>query len=626
MFSLTAMGAFSAAWNLARRYRVLIGLAGASGMAILGNLGTLRMIVRGYQILVDSRFAQAGPNFIERVRAIFQGFSMVLSGAAFPYGIGDWYWIPSRVMPPGDNAITEMPAFTFLYGDPHAHLYALPITLFCLVGILAVVLGRARWRSVGAALLNFFLLALAIGALWPTNTWDFPTYLALGIVAVIYTLWRYLPISSETFKHSRLLFPLAPLPDLTKRILITTASAILLVVLANVLYTPYYQWYGQGYSSIEAWTGPLTPIDSYLTHWGLFFFILVGWLVYESVDWMAKTPLSSVRKLDGYWEIIYLFVALLILAVAVLAVKLPLEQPLIIGKIALGRGVSVALLALPLAAWSGVLILRSGQPDAKRAVLFLVGTGMVITLVVEVIVLRGDIGRQNTVFKLYLQAWTLFAISSTAALGWILTSMSTWTSVRRAFFQVAVILLAGSTALFPILGGTAKIRDRMAVNAPHTLDGSTYMQYAQYNESGTEMDLNQDYTLIRWMQDNIQDSPVIVEANSGNLYRWDSRVTVYTGLPGVVGWEWHEQQQRALVPSNWISDRITEIDNFYRTTDLSQAQDFLDKYNVKYIIVGQLERNHYPGPGLDKFPAANGSLWREVYHQADTTIYEVIQK
>ena len=632
MFSLTAMGAFSAVWNLVRRSRFFPALAASFGMAILGNLGTLRMILRGYQIVVDSRFAQEGPNLFERIRATFQGFTMVLAGANLPYGIGDWYWIPSRVMPPGDNAITEMPAFTFLYADPHAHMFALPLTLLCLVGILAVVLGRARWRSSGAALLSLSILALAIGALWPTNTWDFPTYLALGIVAVGYTFWRYLPVTQDTFRSNRLLNPLAQLPVLTKRLLLTISPVILLVVLANILYTPYYQWYGQGYSSIEAWKGPITPLSSYFTHWGLFLFILVGWLVWESVDWMSKTPLSSARKLDGYWEIIYILLALLLVMVAVLVIKVPLPDSMTTGQLGLARSVVVgiliqpviiALLALPLAAWAGVLLLRPGQTDAKRVVLFMTGTAFVITLVVEVIVLKGDIGRQNTVFKLYLQAWTLFAISAAAALGWIFKSFSRWASGWRHSFQFGLILLAGITALFPILGGTAKIRDRMAVEAPHTLDGMAYMQYAEYNESGTIMDLNQDYQLIRWMQNTIQGSPVIVEANSGNLYRWYSRITINTGLPGVVGWEWHQQQQRALTPPDWVSTRLREINAFYESTSTELAANFLQKYNVEYVVVGQLERITYAGPGLDKFDTLNGELWQEIYRQQDTVLYKV---
>ena len=53
-------------------------------------------------------------------------------------------------------------------------------------------------------------------------------------------------------------------------------------------------------------------------------------------------------------------------------------------------------------------------------------------------------------------------------------------------------------------------------------------------------------------------SPVIVEANTPE-YRWGNRFTIYTGLPGVVGWNWHQRQQRAVVPSEWVTERIDEI-------------------------------------------------------------------
>ena len=48
-------------------------------------------------------------------------------------------------------------------------------------------------------------------------------------------------------------------------------------------------------------------------------------------------------------------------------------------------------------------------------------------------------------------------------------------------------------------------------------------------------------------------------------------------------------------------------------TDAQQAEDFLKRYNVRYIIVGQLERAEYPGAGLLKFVHFDGQLWDAVY-------------
>jgi len=148
------------------------------------------------------------------------------------------------------------------------------------------------------------------------------------------------------------------------------------------------------------------------------------------------------------------------------------------------------------------------------------------------------------------------------------------------------------------------------------------MAYAHYFDFGVSIDLSEDYHAIRWMQENVPGSPVIVEANCPE-YRWCSRFTIYTGLPGVVGWNWHQRQQRALM-SNQVWDRIGEITTFYTTSDPAAAQAFLRKYNVRYIIVGQLERAEYIGEGLLKFDAYKGELWQEAYRDGETVVYEVL--
>jgi uncharacterized membrane protein len=161
--------------------------------------------------------------------------------------------------------------------------------------------------------------------------------------------------------------------------------------------------------------------------------------------------------------------------------------------------------------------------------------------------------------------------------------------------------------------------------ATYTEDYSNTTESTPANQRSLAMDLSQDYRAIQWMQENVQGSPVIVEANSRNLYRWYTRFTINTGLPGVVGWEWHQQQQRAVNPPEWVTKRIMDVTNFYNTVDTQAVKQFLNMYQVKYIVVGQLEQVTYPGPGLDKFPAFVGNLWNEVYRDKNTVIYEVNQ-
>ena len=167
--------------------------------------------------------------------------------------------------------------------------------------------------------------------------------------------------------------------------------------------------------------------------------------------------------------------------------------------------------------------------------------------------------------------------------------------------------------MFTLSAAIDKVSDRMTDGVPLTLDSIAYMEHAQYADFDTMMNLDQDYHAIRWMQDNVQGSPVIVEANCPE-YRWCTRFTIYTGLPGVVGWNWHQRQQRTLTPQ-LVEQRVTEVGLFYSTTDGQEAADFLQRYNVRYIIVGQLERGEYPAEGLEKFAEYDGKLWDAVYHE-----------
>ena len=226
------------------------------------------------------------------------------------------------------------------------------------------------------------------------------------------------------------------------------------------------------------------------------------------------------------------------------------------------------------------------------------------------------------VFKLYNQAWLLFAVTAGFCTVMLLQALPRWKSVTQFGWQLLFFALIVSSALFPLLGTMDKINDRMAADAPQTLDGMAYMQYATYFDMGVAMDLSQDYQAILWMQDNIHGSPVIVEGQAYE-YRWGNRFTIYTGLPGVVGWNWHQRQQRAVLQSNVVQERVDAIGQFYISEDIAETKNFLKKYNVGYIIVGQLEHAFFPGPGLEKFNTFDGILWDEVFRTGDTVIYKV---
>ncbi len=581
--------------------RVIAGLAASAGLVLLGNLGTIRMVFRGLQkLVVPNEMVDATTVwFYERWLWAAQGLLKVIGGQGMPYGRGEWYWQPSRVIPaPGDvEPITEFPLFTFLYSDLHAHMIALPLAVLALTWALSTLMARntGRWGWLGTLAFG----GLVIGSLRPTNTWDFPTYLLFGAMLTGYAIFRYVEVGDS---------PRYGLPPLIQRGILALAGMAALAAFSLLFFQPYARWYGLGYSEIAQWTGPKTPIWSYWTHWGLFLFIIIAWMSWETRQWLAQTPLSALAKLKPFELLIEAAVALLVVAVLGLTFMLKVE---------------VAWFALPLAFWALVLLLRPELPDTKRMVLFMIGTGLTLTLVVEIIVLVGDLGRMNTVFKFYLQVWVLFAISAAAGLGWVLYEFDLWSLRWRQFFEAVGSALLVGALMFTFTATSDKITDRMTDGVPLTLDSITYMQYAKYWD-GSEMNLNQDYQAIRWLQDNVQGSPVIVEASLPE-YRWGTRMTIYTGLPTVLGWNWHQRQQRALLPDSWVFQRSDEIKAFYLTTDLQSTRDFIKKYDVSYIILGQNEQQYFPGPGLNKFQAQDGKLWKKVFETGSTRIYQFVK-
>lgn len=615
-YSMLIMAAYSFGWNLyrgihkptgsesARQHlfgpEFWAGIFTAALLAFLGNLGTVKVLVDGLKALGAAGQAASGVGLFKEIGWIFSGLIQVIRKVPLPVPQGSWYWNPSRTIP-GDP-ITEFPFFTYLYADLHAHLIAMPFVVLAALWGLSVIRAKGRWGKptkfdLPALALGLFVGALIIGALKPTNTWDYYTFLVLNLCALAYVGWTYWPAVQ---------IPRIKLWPWLQKAALPLGSLLLLALLSRLLYLPFNQNFYPGFSQIGLWSGDRTPLASYLTHWGLILFILVFWFAWETYQWMAVTPMETVRAWLKYKN-------MLVVGACFAAV-------LLLGLVA--AKVVVALLVIPLGLWALFLLTRPGQPDAKRYAFFMIGTALLLTLVVEMVYLVGDIGRMNVVFKLYLQAWILFTLGLGTGFVSLWNDQRKWTQRTQILFQLPALLLITGALLFPLMGTLDKINDRMDPTAAHTLDGMAYMASSTYVTNGITMDLGEDYRAIMWMQEHISGSPVILEAQAYE-YQWGNRFTIYTGLPAVVGWNYHQRQQRAILRSEVVQQRVDGVNAFYLSQDEKFVSDYLKRYDVRYIIVGQLERATYSPAGLDKFIALEGILWDEVYRDGSTSIYAV---
>ncbi|PJF46629.1 MAG: hypothetical protein CUN48_12820, partial [Candidatus Thermofonsia Clade 3 bacterium] len=596
LFAMTACGAFGlgASFYAARsngdapalRRAVAAGLIAATFAVFIGNGDQIRVVGPAWQKLGGIEQGVAAPV------AFATGLLKWLGGAPLP--IAPWwpYWNPTRPAP--EVMIAEFPLFTFLYADLHAHMMAMPLAYLALAFGLAFAAG-ARHRSA------IVLGAVSVGMLWPTNSWDYPPYLLLVGAGLV--LGRIESDEGERLGWRR------PLRAAGQAL----PTVVAFVALTRLAMAPYLVNYGSAYNEVDPWSGDRTRLETYITIYGLFL-IPIGFYLLRGLFVEGRTP----RIILG---------AATVFGCAIGALLALGEAP-------------IALIAAPVMLLALASAWLPGRSSPTRLLWLMTAGAFALTLFVELFTLRGDIGRMNTQFKFYIQAWLMLSVSAAIALVWSVEALfaggratahplpqAFWRVAFTAAFAVAFFL----AMLYPVFAIPAKVDDRYVRTAPRGLDGMAYMPYAMRNEEfagrQAEFPLRHDYDAIRWMQDNVAGSPTIIEegAAGGNQYRWSARFSIYTGLPTVVGWEWHQRQQRAALGAPVVEDRVADVREFYSTTDIERARLLLRRYDVRYVIVGEMERLYNDSAGFDKFEAMveAGDL-RIAYQNPGVAIYEVV--
>lgn len=569
---------YTVARRLSRRAAIVVAVLSVLFTIVIGNLdGAVQAV----------QFAVGG-----RLGSLWSGFD---------------FWRSTR-LPQGAAFIHEFPYFTFLYGDLHAHMIAMPLGLSLVLLAAYLTIERDRLgtgRVVGIAAAG----GLLIGLLAMTNPWDVFAYgglFALGLLL-------HMAVASRRWWLG--------LPGFVPMIALTTAVAVCSYLPSFLAFKSFYSQVGLVHTA--------TPLWIFLDQLGLFVFIAL---------WQAARSTLPTR------------IGQIVLALCALG----FIAGLILGHAVLGVSAALCLLML----FSALVSIR------RPAVMVwsgLVAAGFLIWAGIEVFYLKDFLDnspyyRQNTVFKFGLESWLLLAVGSAGLLYTLFASLlrgrggglqpADDPSARKpepALARVGRILPAAASVslilgslIYTVLGGHTRLIQRFPVTPPVTLDGYAYMKTATLpNESGTIQRFVYDYQAIQWLNSNIRKPRTIAEASVGPYRGNGSRVSEYTGLPAVLGWNVHESQQR--YPDE-VSRRDSEIRTLYDTSDIQQALEVIERYGIQYIYVGTVER-HYELPGdqsagispepyaskqgLEKFDKMTGKFLTVIYRNPDVTIYRV---
>jgi uncharacterized membrane protein len=259
---------------------------------------------------------------------------------------------------------------------------------------------------------------------------------------------------------------------------------------------------------------------------------------------------------------------------------------------------------------------NSQLENSQIFVLALIFIGLLLTFSVEFFYLRDSFGvRMNTVFKFYYQGWMMLGIAGGYGLWWLLGSeRSPLGRMSRGLFTISAGLLIIAGLVYPVMGYYSRADGFQSVP---NLNGASNI--AQNNPD--------DWAAIQWLRQNSGATsqgipPTILEA-PGSSYTYEGRISAFSGVPTLLGWAVHESQWRG----NYIEQgkREPDIQTIYTTKDGKLALQLLQKWDIRYVVVGNAEINYVDQKCRD--PQLNlGCNLSSALRKFDTTLKPVFQQ
>ena len=533
------------------------------------------------------------------------------------------------------EVIDELPIFSFILGDMHPHLLSLPFVITSIaLAFEWLLFGKKNgtdlvntkilsWLGIGRILFT----SLILGSLLFLNTWDFPIYLFLICLSLITGIslsggWQPVLIN-------------------WKKIVL----AIGIILFCSLFLYIFF------FISFQSQAGGILPNILYPTRFRqvivMFGPILIGVVI--MIYWLYKSYKNYVdhkTSLIVGGSILLIFILFIVISIIKVisspeydfllqpfsysdAASLILQKRVVNGFTAF---FSVLLLSTGIGIIKGIIdklniskkalpnirLNKNGYPHINKPtileddnlpaimmILLMLITGSLLLFGPEFVYLKDNFGtRMNTVFKFYFQVWILFGFVSSIGFSLIYK----YINKNKIMIWISLLILIIAPGLIYPYGTLRSVTNNFS--AKPSLDGMTY--FSQYYPD--------DWAAIQWLQENVDGVEVILEGTKG-AYWVDgpsSRISMATGLPTVIGWVNHEGQWRGKYFEQ-ISHREQDIRSIYETSDWNLAKSLLEKYTVRYVIVGSFERQEYSNLSEHKFEKNTAPIFK----QGDIVIYEI---
>lgn len=620
-FGLLLTGSFGIGYNLvaseaptsqATDHRPL-----ATAMAA-GFLTSMAIGLTGnLHVILEWLYAQGVP--LDRVTQLFDVYNFPqqaqVSGLWYMDNGWSWWWRASRVIEDLDllgnhiEIIDEFPIFSYILGDNHPHVLAMPFVLLVVAMALnwfnqpggaaqGAVPGfriRIPWRkgpntptplftAIPLGFPGLLLLTTATGALIFLNTWDFPPYWLLLVLVVLFK-----PVAGKKPHRPQKFLATGPWPQ-------ATVVAGLLLLGTLLLYLPYFLTAQSQAGGILPNLFHPTRLPQFLLMFGHFLLAIVGLLL---IAWREQPPAGTVLATSTTLvlglPVMFLLVSGMLATTSDQSLMVRLALPAdanSYGELMLQRRLSqpwTFLLMGSLASITLALLWQRLVEPGKASVtmtfvLFLVAIGVLLAYAPEFVYLRDNFGtRMNTIFKFYYQSWLLLGTASVYAIAtqWPVKTQGQTTGHRplaTAVPSALSLLLIIACLIYPVAGVYAKISG--SGTSQPTLNGIAYINA-------------DEQAVIEWIRRNTVPDAIILEAK-GASYRWDSaRISAASGRATLLGWDGHQSQWRGDAYGEMAAGRAEAIQEVYQRPNPTTLRELLQRWQIDYVLVGPAERAQY---------------------------------
>lgn len=521
-----------------------------------------------------------------------------------------------------DKTIHEFPFYSFLVADLHAHVINLTFVLLLLT-ILIHLISQEKWLKPSAgpgdnlsldnhqwhkqALLavhsrvlltirqpHLLLIGVLLALFMMCNYWDFAIYAAVTALVLLY-------LNSK--KSGRICSKVGLLVLLVQAGLVF--AIFLLVENPRLAVLSYFAAFIlSSYLTITSSEG-VTWAGAQVS-WLFFFSHLLALPFNQSFEPIAKTIALTVNR-TPLWQLAILWGAHVLSALIILFTALIISRQRLSPKRLPQTDQEKYAAALPGNFLERAISLHS---PIEGLVLICLVCGIGLILVPEIVyvvdIYSGEFKRANTMFKFTYQAFTLLSLAWAYSLAVSIDRFrQTWRQNTKSKNSWLNLLVTVSLCLLLILPFSyTRVAASQWLGAFRTerylgLDGLAPLAEKQSDQISEPYDpsLAADYAAINWLNQYVKGQPVILEA-FGESYTDYCRISAFTGLPTVFGWEthqwlWRTSRDTPNAYSQVVLPRQEDVRILYTTSDQIERVRLINHYAIRYIIVGNLERSRF---------------------------------